>query len=60
VLVVSSANQLIVPALAAAPKATVPFPHRELFVTLVMVGVTLTLALVVTVALHPGADTVTE
>ena len=57
---VSAANQLMVPELAAAPRVTVPFPQRALLVTDEMVGEAVTLALVVTVELQPGAETVTE
>lgn len=57
---VAFANQLIVPALAVAPKTTVPFPQRELFVTAVMEGEALTVTAVVTVVLQPGAETTTE
>ena len=50
----------MVPALATALRATVPVPQRELLVTDEMVGEAVTLAVVVTVELPPGAETVTE
>ena len=57
---VDAANQLMVPALAAAERATTPVPQRELLFTELMVGEAFTDTLVVTVELHPGAETVTE
>ena len=41
---VEPAYQLIVPALAAAPKVTVPLPHTELGVVPLIVGIVLTVA----------------
>ena len=38
--------QLIVPALAVAPKSTVPVPQRELFVVPVIVGMVLIVAVI--------------
>ena len=48
---VAAAYQLIVPALALAPNATVPAPHMELGVVLEMVGTVFTVA--VTAVLDP-------
>jgi hypothetical protein len=52
---VDAAYQLIVPALAVAPKATVPVPHLESGVVPVMVGMSFTVAVtaVLDVAGHP-------
>ena len=56
---VEAANQLIVPALAVAPKTTVPLPHLPLFVTALIVGDAFTTTEDVTVVLQPGAETLT-
>ena len=43
---VAAAYQLIVPAEAVAPNATVPVPHREPGVVPVMVGIAFTVAII--------------
>ena len=54
---VAAAYQLIVPALAAAPKVTVPVPHTELGVVPLMVGIAFTVATtaVLLAVVHPVA-----
>ena len=53
---VAPAYQLIVPALAVAPNATVPVPQRFAGVLAVMVGIAFTVtATAVEVSLHPPA-----
>ena len=44
---VEAAYQLIVPALAVAPKVTVPLPHTELGVVPLIVGIAFTVIVVV-------------
>ena len=53
---VNAVYQLIVPALAVAPNATVPVPQRLAGVLAVMVGIVFTItATAVDVSLHPLA-----
>ena len=54
---VEAAYQLIVPALAAAPKVTVPLPHTELGVVPLIVGIAFTVATtaVLFAVVHPVA-----
>ena len=54
---VAAAYQLIVPALAAAPKVTVPVPHTELGVVPLIVGIAFTVATtaVLLAVVHPVA-----
>ena len=53
---VNAVYQLIVPALAVAPNATVPVPQRFAGVLAVMVGIVFTItATAVDVSLHPLA-----
>ncbi len=53
---VNAEYQLIVPALAVAPNATVPVPHIAAGVLAVMVGIVFTItATAVDVSLHPLA-----
>jgi hypothetical protein len=52
---VDAAYQLIVPALAVAPKVTVPAPHLEFGVVPVIVGIAFTVAVtaVLDAVVHP-------
>ena len=54
---VEAAYQLIVPALAVAPKVTVPLPHTELGVVPLIVGIAFTVATtaVLLAVVHPVA-----
>lgn len=54
---VEAAYQLIVPADAVAPKLTVPVPHLEAGVELLIVGITFTVAVtaVLEAVVHPFA-----
>ena len=54
---VAAAYQLIVPALAAAPKVAVPLPHTELGVVPLIVGIAFTVATtaVLLAVVHPFA-----
>ena len=54
---VEAAYQLIVPALAATPKVTVPLPHTELGVVPLIVGIAFTVATtaVLLAVVHPVA-----